>query len=198
MENYGLCEYLAIIEPNHLVKSDIVAMKIRCRNEYGWKSSPPHLTVFNLIQPMLSEKRLVKCFERNIGNISPFQIDFCGFNYFSIPDYTLYLKLKDETQFSEMTSYISRFLKPVLKSVKGYPPKYNTKNAHLTIAKGISELEFLKVWPKWENLEYTSSTIVNQILLLRRPFTYIRARYELIGRYPFIGNGLLKRQTRLF
>lgn len=198
MENFALWEYLSIIEPNGLIKSDITALKIKCRNEYGWESSPPHLTVFNLIQPLSNEQRLIKCLERNIVNVSPFQIDFCGFDYFSTPDYTLYLKLKDEKQFSEMASYISRFLKPVLRSVKDYPPRYTTKNAHLTIAKGISELEFSKVWPKWENLEYRSGTVAAQILLLRRPFVYVRPKYELVGKYPFLGKGPLVRQTILF
>ena len=191
-------EYLAIIEPDKHVKSDIISMKIRCRNDYGWESSTPHFTVFNLVQPMLNEKRLVKCFERNVINISPFQINLCGFDYFSIPTYTLYVKLKDERQFSQMTQYIREFYKPILKSVKGYPPRYNTKYAHLTIAKGISELEFLKAWPNWENLEYQSSTIANRILLLRRPFTYANLKYEIVGEYPFLGQGLSSPQTTLF
>jgi 2'-5' RNA ligase len=196
MENH--MQYLAIIEPEDPVKSDVIDMKIRCKNDYGWDSSTPHFTVFNLIQPTSNEKRLIKCFERNIVNISPFQINLCGFDYFSIPTYTLYVKLKDEKQFSEMARYIRKFCKPILKSVKDYSPHYNTKDAHLTIAKGISELEFLKAWPNWENLEYQSSTIANRIFLLRRPFTYANFKYEIVGKYPFLGQGPLDPQTTLF
>jgi 2'-5' RNA ligase len=198
MENHMHNEYLAIIEPDEPVKSDVIDMKIRCKNDKGWDSSDPHFTVFNLIQLTSNEKRLIKCLERNIVNISPFQIDLCGFNYFSIASYTLYVKLRDKKQFSEMARYIRKFCKPILKSVKGYPPRYNTKDAHLTIAKGISELEFLNAWPNWENLEYQSSTIASRILLLRRPFSYANFKYEIVGEYPFLAQGPLDPQTTLF
>jgi len=198
MENHLYDEYLAIIEPDRTVKLDVIDMKTRCKNDYGWDSSTPHFTVFNLIQPTSNEKRLTKCFERNIVNISPFQINLCGFDYFSKPTYTLYVKLKNEKQFSDMVRYIRKFCKPILKSVKDNPPHYNTKDAHLTIAKGISELEFLKAWPSWENLAYQSSTIANRILLLKRPFTYANSKYEIVGKYPFLGQGPLDPQIALF
>jgi len=198
MENHVHNEYLAIIEPDKPVRSDLIDMKVRCKNDYGWDSSTPHFTVFNFIQPTSNEKRLIKCFERIIVNISPFQINLCGFDYFSIPTYTLYVKLKDEKKFSEMVGYIRKFCKPILKSVKDYPPRYNTKDAHLTIAKGISELEFLKAWPNWKNVEYQSSTTANRIFLLRRPFTGANFKYEVIGEYPFLGQGPLDPQTTLF
>ncbi|RVU01385.1 hypothetical protein EOD41_05320 [Mucilaginibacter limnophilus] len=191
-------QYLAIIKPDRWVMSDTMRMKIRCKREYGWDSSPPHFTVLDIIQPASNEERLIKCFERNVSNISTFQINVCGFDYFSRSTYTLYVKLKEEKEFSEMAKYIKKFLKPILKSVKYYPPHYNTKNAHLTIAKGIPEFEFLKAWSRWENVEYESSTIANSILLLRRPFASVNFRYDVIGEYPFLQTGPLDTQMSLF
>jgi 2'-5' RNA ligase len=113
--------------------------------------------------------------------------------------YTLYIKLKDEKEFSAMANYIRKFLKSILlKSIKDYPPHYNTKGAHLTIAKGILKSEFLKAWPSWENVEYESSTTATSILLLKRPFTYANLKYERVGEYPFLGKGLLDTQIPLF
>ena len=191
-------QFLALIEPNKLVTSDAMDMKNRCQKEYGWNSSKPHLTVFDIIQPFHNEERLVKNFERNIENISPFQIDFCGFHYFSNPTYTLFIKLKDEKKFSEMAQYIRKFLNPVMKSVKYYPPHFNLKKPHLTIAKGISEPEFLRAWQSWEHAEYQSSTTAESILLLKRPFTYGNLKYEIVGDYPLLGKGPLDVQIALF
>ncbi|MFA4868988.1 MAG: hypothetical protein WC623_12350 [Pedobacter sp.] len=56
MKNHMHDEYLAIIEPDKPVKSDVIDIKIRCKNDYGWDSSTPHFTVFNLIQPRSNEK----------------------------------------------------------------------------------------------------------------------------------------------
>ena len=201
MENNICYQYLGIIKPNRWVTSDAMDMKIRCKNEYNWVSavySKPHFTVFDIIQPIINEERLVKSFERNIENIPPFQIDLYGFDYFSRSAYTLYVKLKDEKKFSEMARYIRKFSKPILKSVKDYPPYYNTKNAHLTIAKGISELEFMNAWKSWENAQYQSCTNADRILLLRKPFTFGDFKYEIIGEYPFLGKGPLETQMSLF
>jgi 2'-5' RNA ligase len=191
-------QYLAIIAPNSRVTSDAIDMKIRCKNEYGWNYTNPHFTVFNIIQPIHNEERLIRNFERNIKNISPFQIDLCGFDYFSASTYTLYIKLKEEKRFSEMAQYIRKFSNPIMKSVKDNPPHYNFRNPHLTIAKGILEPEFLQVWKSWENEEYQSSTIADQIILLRRPFTNGNLKYETVGEYPLLGKGLLDIQVHLF
>ena len=194
-------QYLGIIEPDDFVKSDAMAMKIRCKNEYDWASamySKPHFTVFDIIQPAINEEKLIKSFERNIENISPFQIDLYGFDYFSGSKCTLYVKLKDEKEFSEMARYIKKFSSPILKSVKDHTPHYNTKNAHLTIAKGIPESEFMKAWRGWENAEYQSTTNAYRILLLRRPSTLVNFKYEIIGDYQFLGSGTLDTQMSLF
>jgi 2'-5' RNA ligase len=165
-------QYLAIIKPNGQVTSDAMDMKTHCKNEYGWPYSKPHFTVGNIIQHVYYEKRLIKNFERNIENISPFQIDLCGFDYFSGSTYTLYIKLKDDKKFLEMAQYIKKCFDTVRKSVKEYPFHFNTKIPHLTIAKGILESEFLQAWQSWENAEYQSSTTADHILLLRRPLNY--------------------------
>ena len=191
-------QFLAIIKPNRQVTLEAMDMKMRCKNEYGWDYSKPHLTVFDIIQPVHNEERLIRSFERNIENISPFQIDLCGFNFFFKSTYTLYIKLKDEKKFSEMAQYIRKFFNPITKSMKNYPPHYNLKNPHLTIAKGILEPEFLKAWQSWENAEYQSSTIVDRILLLRKPFTYGNLKYEIVGNYPLLGKGPLDVQIPLF
>ena len=191
-------QYLAIIKPNRRVTSDAMDMKIRCKKKYGWNYSKPHFTVFDIIQPFHNEKRVIRNFERNIENISPFQIDLCGFDYFSRKTYTLYIKLKDEKEFSEMAQYIRKFFSPIMKSVKDYPPHYNSKNPHLTIAKGILEPEFLQAWQSWKNTEYQSSTAADHILLLRRPFTYGNLKYEIIGDYPLLGKGQQDIQIPLF
>jgi len=196
MENY--IQYLAIIKPNTRVTSEAMDIKAHCKNEYGWDYSKPHFTVFDIIQPVYNEERLIRNFERNIENISPFQIDLCGFRYFFNSTYTLYIKLKDEKKFAEMAQYIRKFFKPIIKSVKDCPPLYNSKNPHLTIAKGILEPEFRQAWPSWENAQYQSSTIADRILLLKRPLTYTPLKYEIVGDYPLLGKGPMDAQIFLF
>ncbi|MCD0486689.1 2'-5' RNA ligase family protein [Pedobacter sp. MC2016-14] len=201
MDSNGLNQYLGIIEPDTQVASDVQDMKTRCKKEYRWLSavySKPHFTVFEIIQPASNEERLMKNFERNIGKISPFQIDLCGFDYFSIPAFALYVKLKNEKEFSGMAQYIRKFSNPILKSGKSCRSHYNIKDAHLTIAKGILEPDFIKVAESWKNLEYHSSTIADRIVLLRRPFTYVKLKYEKIGTYWFRGEGPLDTQISLF
>lgn len=103
MGNNMYYQYLGIIKPNRWVTSDAMDMKIRCKNNHDWVSaiySKPHFTIFDIIQPAINE-RLIKSFERNIENISPFQIDLYDFDYFSRSTYTLYVKLKDEKEFQK-------------------------------------------------------------------------------------------------
>lgn len=191
-------EYLAIIKPNEPVKSDLKIFKKICKDEYGWASSPAHFTVFNLLQPTSNEKRFIQCFERNISNFSPFQIDLFGFNYFSGSTCTLYVRLKEENEFSKLVRYIRKFCKPILRPVKNYSPHYNTNNAHLTVAKGILISDFLKIWPSWKNLQYQSSTTADRIFLLKRPFTETNSNYEIIGEYSFLGQDTQESQMTLF
>lgn len=201
MEHNTLNQYLGIIKPNTSVTSDAMSMKIRCKNDHAWDSavySKPHFTVFDIIQPVLNEERLTQSFERNIEKISPFQIELHGFNYFFSKTYTLYAKVKEEKEFSEMARYIRKFSNPILKSVKAHPPHYIIKNAHLTIAKGILASEFLTAWQSWKNTEYHASTTAERIVLLRRPFTYVNFKYEVIGEYPLLGKGMLNPQRTLF
>ena len=201
MKNNIHYQYLGVIKPNKCVTSDTMDMKIRCKNDHDWVSAvyfKPHFTIFDIILPAMYEKRLTKSFERNIENISPFQIDLYGFDFFSKSTCALYVKLKDEKEFSEMARYIKKFSNPILKSVKDYSPHYNTKNAHLTIAKGISKPKFMNAWRSWENAEYQSSTYADRMLLLRRPFLSVNFKYEIIGDYPFLGKGPLDTQMSLF
>jgi 2'-5' RNA ligase len=190
-------QYLAIIKPNKRVTSEAMDMKIRCKHEYGWDYSKPHFTVFHIIQPVHHEERLIRNLARNLEKISPFQIDLCGFDFFSKPTYTLYIKLKNEKKFSETVQYIRKFSNPIVKSIKDHPPHYNTTSPHLTIAKGILKSEFLQAWHSWENAVYQSSTTADRILLLRRPFTYGNLRYEIVGDYPFLGKGRVDVQLPL-
>jgi 2'-5' RNA ligase len=201
MENSIFNQYLANIKPNWAVTSDVMKMKRRCADDFGIISaiySRPHFTVFDIIQHPQNEERLINILKRNIENISPFQIELYGFDYFSSSTYTLYVKLKDEKEFSEMVRYIKEFFRPILKSVKDYPPHYNTKNAHLTIAKGMSESEFLSVWQSWENAEYQANTIADHILLLKKPFSHANSKYEIIGDFPLLGKGTPTPQISLF
>ncbi len=200
MENSILYEYLGIIEPNGFVNSAAMDMKIRCRNDYGWNSavwSKPHFTVCNIIQPLLNEEKLTKCFERNTLNISPFNIHLYGFDYFPSPTCTLYVKVKDDKEFSEMVKYIRKFSSPILRPVRNYTPHY-TRKAHLTIAKRIFENDFMKVWPNWEKAVYQSSTNADRMLLLRRPLSRGYHKFEQIGDYPFLAKGAINPQMKLF
>jgi len=97
-----------------------------------------------------------------------------------------------------MAKYIRKFLGPIIRSVKDYPPHYTTKKAHLTIAKGILELDFQKAWPSWKNVSYQSSTTAASILLLKRQFSYVNFKYEIVGEYPFLGKGPVYPQIPLF
>ncbi len=192
-------EYLALVKPNEMVIAAVTDMKRRCEKKWGWPAvhSIPHFTVFNTIQFQQNHERIIKCLERNIENIAPFQINLYGFDYFTALTNTLYVNLTDQTEFTEMANYVKKITKPVLKSVPGYPPHY-TKNAHLTIAKGILKPEFSKAWPEWKNADYQASTNADGILLLRRPFTRDRLKYEVVGSYPFLGKGIVDTQTSLF
>jgi 2'-5' RNA ligase len=193
-------EYLAVIKPDEIVTSVVMAMKTKCKERYGWNSaiySKPHFTVINFIQPKHNHERLISCFERNMENISPFQINLCGFDYFTALTNTLYIKLPNQQEFAEMVNYVKKITKPILKSVPGYPPHY-TKNAHLTIAKGILKPEFINAWPDWENVDYHATTNADGILLLRRPFAAEHLKYEEVDYYSFLGKGIIDAQTSLF
>ncbi|WP_207429583.1 2'-5' RNA ligase family protein [Pedobacter sp. SYSU D00535] len=200
MKNNDYYEYLAIIQPNRKVRDDVMDMKIRCKRQYWWDaavSSKPHFTVFNIIQPAFNESRLTACLQRNVSNISPFQIELSGFDCFHKTTCTLYVRLKDENPFSEMTRYIQKSCSPVLKHVKGNPHRF-IKTGHLTVAKGIPKAEFKGPWESWKDLEYQSTTNADRLLLLRRSFRITKERFEIMSDLPFLRKGILDVQTSLF
>ena len=96
-----------------------------------------------------------------------------------------------------MAQCIKGFSSSILKSVKGYPPRF-TKKAHLTIAKGIFDHEFMSAWPNWEDKKYECSTYADHMLLLRRPLNNVYNKYEIIGKYPFLAKEHLNVQLSLF
>ena len=200
MKNDNLNEYLAVISPDERVSSDVMEMKLRCKEKFGSTSaiySRAHLTIFNIIQPALNEERLIKCLERNIEKINPFKINLNGIDNFSNNSAVLYVKLEDEKEFYDLSQNIREFTRSVLKSIKGYPPRFTYKG-HITIAKDIPNAIFPKVWESLKNLEYQSSTTASGIVLLKRPFTYLSSSYEVVGNYSFLGKGHFDPQMSLF
>jgi 2'-5' RNA ligase len=190
-------EYLAIFSPPDWIYSDVMIMKYQCKVDYNWDwviKSKPHITLSNFIQPFSFDKIIINRYRRLAASASPFKIYLSGFGHFST--HTIFIKLMDNEKLWEMSENVKSFTKAVFKKIPNFPP-HNMSEPHLTIAKGISETEFCKIWPTWEKRKYYAEFEVNRIQLLRRPFSAIKQNYEVVN-FPLTGLGILNPQLKMF
>lgn len=200
MKNSTFYEYLAIITPSQSVFWDTFDMKHQCKLEYGWSApvkSLPHITLSNFVQPQYIEEKIVNRYKKLAASISPFDIHLTGFGHFIGTTYTIYVNIENGNKISEIAKYANEVSKPIMKRIKGYQPHY-TRHPHLTIAKGIPEIDFNKAWPTWQIKNYNALSNAVGIQLLKRERKPFWEKYEDAGFFPFKGLRLLDQQLKLF
>ena len=205
MENVNLYQYLAVIPPSRTVGSDVMNMKNWCMTANGWdapKRSKPHFTVCQFVQPLYNEEKIARKLQRLSETVNPFTIFLTDFGSFQNKTNTIYLRVENEKQFSDVSLYLKEHLQPLLTSLRDYTPRF-IKKGHLTIARHIPEREFNKVWPYWESMNYQAESHANRILFLRKKLASRadlrpHVRYDEVGDYPFLGKGIPDAQLKLF
>ena len=193
-----LYEYLVTITPSASICLDIMKMKHQCMVDYNWHwaiKSHPHITLSNFIQPLSYENRIINRYKSLASSATPFTIYLSGFGCF--PAHTIYVDLAYNEQIFEIAKNIKLFTPTIFKKIRDYRP-HVVSEPHVTIAKGILEAEFYKAWPTWEKKEYRAQFMADRVQVLRRPFSEIQQKYEVIGDFPFAGLGFVNPQLKCF
>lgn len=198
-EDWKLYEYLGIIPPCADVFADVEEMKWQCKLNEGWEQavmSKPHFTLFKFVQPLFNEAHFAGCLRRLAANTTSFNLSLSNFDYFDSTTCTLYIKSRNEQPFADFSKQIRLAFKSLLRSLEQYRPIYTSK-AHLTIAKGVAPQDFVTAWPRWKNKKYQAACPAEQVRLLRRAL-HSNKPYEIVGDFPFLGEGDLGFQMKLF
>lgn len=200
MSDNTLYEYLAIIPPDDQVSSDVLTMKKSCQAKYGWHAEAatrPHLTLFFYLASVRYERQVLESAAKIITPKTPFEISLFSFGHFAGPGYTIYVQVKNDRAIASVIKQLQDAVKEIILASHPHVLQFCNK-PHLTIAKGISALDFSKAWPEWKNKPYESAFMADRVLLLRRKPGSAYGRFETVAELFLEGRKIQETQTRLF
>ncbi|TDQ10126.1 2'-5' RNA ligase family protein [Pedobacter metabolipauper] len=201
-ENDLLYQYLLVFSPDEKVNADILAIKKEYRDKYDCKKSAhlkPHLTLINFHQFQSVEIYLIKTLEKLSRSIFPIPVNLCGFGQY--PPHTIYIKVINGVQISELVKTMRSKLKPIITTIEKNKPVYMS-DPHLTIARGMSEQQFNQAWPEWKQQEFKASFNASGMLLIKRRINKTDAQppenYQVVKYFQFTGTAHHLEQLNLF
>lgn len=193
-------EYLLVISPEGNVKCDIVRIK-KIFGEHGCLYADklvPHITLSNFIQSSLYEGEIINLFKVYISSIEPLEVTLNGFGMFK--RHTLYANVERKDVIQQVVQGLKSRFKNQMQAFDKIPPYFIYK-PHVTIARGMSELQAEYALSKWISQTYQGSFTVNSILLLRREWKGFNRNcnnYDRVCDFTFEGKNLYGRQLGLF
>lgn len=186
-----LYEYLLLIPPDQKVTQKVNELKTLFCENYGCKNAAglvPHLTLVNFMQQESMEFRLINCLEKFTPYVKPFPVKLEGFGQF--PPHTIYLDLAERETIVALVKNIRAKFQRILRISEQLKPNFTLK-PHLTIARGVTEEQYEKIWPVYQKEYFSESFTANEMILLKRetdPFTLKPvSKYRTVHHFPFLG-----------
>lgn len=189
-------DYLVIIQPSNAAKEKINTLKKEFVQKYQCPQalhSKPHITLLRFMQYEMNETSIIHKLQIHLNKHTPFLVLLNGFG--SFPTHTIYVTVETKNNIVD----IVHSLKPVqafLKFDKEHKAHFIT-TPHVTLAKKLQPWQYEKGWLEYSNTHFTTSFMVNSILLLKRNVEQkhytIAATFELLGKKE-----LIEKQVSLF
>lgn len=179
---YGLYEYLLVVNPDAAVQDKVLAQKQEFYDEYHEKTaikSGPHIIVASFLAREAMEDTLIRWIQRICDRHHPFLVTLN--NYSGFPPHTIYLRVQDPVPFI----HLAQKLKAVDDLVRSSscPPVRLMAKPHLSIAPRLPEPVYTKAMFNYSQKTFHESFMVNDLRLLRRAHQFDNCK--MINVFPF-------------
>lgn len=188
---YGLYEYLLVVNPDAAVQDKVLAQKQEFDDEYrisvpsGQLTGRPavrsgsHIIVASFLAREAMEETLLRWIQRICDQQSPFLVTLN--NYSGFPPHTIYLRIQDPLPFM----HLAQKLKAVDDLVRSSscPPVRVIARPHLSIARRLPEPVYTKAMFSYSQKTFHESFMVNELRLLRRSHQFDDCK--TINVFPF-------------
>lgn len=167
----GLYEYLLVAHPDASVNEKVMAEKESFSTEYQQKiaaKTKPHITVANFMAREAMEETILRYTQRICSQQQSFEVALN--NYSGFPPHTIYLRVQNKQPFKQL----AKELKVVSNYVSSCscPPVKLITNPHLSIARRLPEIIYLKAMMDYSQKTFHETFMVNELVLLRRSNQY--------------------------
>ncbi|MEJ5961481.1 2'-5' RNA ligase family protein [Pedobacter immunditicola] len=197
LANNPLFAYLLVILPDEWVAAETIKMKQYFKDVYGCSkafSMKPHLTLTKFIQSEKMEQAIVDDIEKFSRSIKPFDLIFSGFGHF--PRHTVYINILNPSPVVDIVENFKSGFKQILTCTEQYKPIFVTK-PHLTIARGMKDVQHEQAWLEWENRKFEASFKVEEVVLLKKAIqhdVHDWGKYHSVKTFPFSGSSRQEEQ----
>lgn len=179
---YGLYEYLLVVNPDAAVHDKVLAQKQEFYDEYREKAAiktGPHIIVASFLAREAMEETLIRWIQRICDQQPPFTVTLN--NYSGFPPHTIYLRVQDPLPFL----HLAQKLKAVDDLVRSSscPPVRLIAKPHLSIARRLPEPVYTKAMFSYSQKTFHESFLVNDLRLLRRAHQFDDCK--MINVFPF-------------
>lgn len=179
---YGLYEYLLVVNPDAAVQHKVLAQKQEFYDEYREKAAiktGPHIIVASFLAREAMEETLIRWIQRICDQQPPFTVTLN--NYSGFPPHTIYLRVQDPLPFL----HLAQKLKAVDDLVRSSscPPVRLIAKPHLSIARRLPEPIYTKAMFSYSQKTFHESFLVNDLRLLRRAHQFDDCK--MINVFPF-------------
>ena len=187
-------EYLLLLPLPKEVQQHVMYFKNVFKDTYDFPNALityPHLTLLKFMQFENYEGAIINKLIQLACYVSPFQVILNGFRFF---ERVFYIDVATGSAILDIVYNQRSSLLPLLRAGKN---RYHfTRNAHVTIARGLLQLQCLEISRSWKIPSYQAAFIASQMLLLKRTTAY--SPYKPVNTIRFIGNKSYPKQGDLF
>jgi hypothetical protein len=150
-----------------------------------------HIPVVHFFQFAYLEERMLDGLRQVINSMPPFKMEWMQFSA-SFNHQAIYLPAISQVGFDFLIKNISQHRR--LLKAGTQQPQFES-NAHLVIGQRLNERQFSQAWPHLSHRKFQASTVVDSLLLLKRPqgaqAWQIANRFELLNLPVFSRQGVL-------
>jgi len=197
-----LNEYLLVISPEDDISKEITKIKYEFRDHYGCIQAArlkPHCTLMNFVQHQRVENHLIREFDSIVASFTPKAITLDGFGQY--PMHTIYIKIKESKKIKEMITALKLKFRSVKNEIKPLKPIYPS-DPHLTIARGMTQVQFNQAWTEWGKRKFNSSFNAYNVRLLKRQIDEKdlkpKENYQIVKDFKLAGQEKKDKQLILF
>ena len=179
---YGLYEYLLVVNPDAAVHDKVLAEKQLFYDEYQEKTAiktQPHIIVASFLAREAMEETLIRWIQRICDQQSPFNVTLN--NYSGFPPHTIYLRVQDPLPLICLSQKL-RAVDDLVRSSSCPPVKLMAK-PHLSLAPRLTEPVYTKAMFSYSQKTFHESFMANELRLLKRAHQYDNCK--TVNVFPF-------------
>lgn len=169
--DYGLWEYLLIVQPDKAAYEKVAAHKETFSTTYNYRMATvtkPHITVANFLAKEGMEETLIRWMQNIFKGHNSFPVTLTNFSGFAT--HTIYVTIENAAPFQAL----AKSLQPLdgFIQASGCPPLYTVAHPHLTLARRLPTPLYRQAMQHYAAQPFAASFIAHELLLLKRGHQY--------------------------